>query len=153
MPSHSGTVVVQRVKSASVTVDSELISSIGKGLLVLAGVGKEDTEKEAEQAVNKVLKAKFWPDENGAQVSMCREAQNGPSLTGSQWKKNVQDIESEVLCGMMRCSWGSSQLLTTHSIAVYPLRQVEKGKQTRLSRCRRCPNSTSSLRPFLQQDA
>lgn len=60
--------IIQRVKSASVTVDEELISSIGKGLLVLAGVGKEDTEKEAENLVNKVLKAKFWPDENGSQV-------------------------------------------------------------------------------------
>jgi D-tyrosyl-tRNA(Tyr) deacylase len=56
------------VKSASVTVDSELVSSIGKGLLVFAGIGKEDTEKDAENLVNKVLKAKFWPDENGAQV-------------------------------------------------------------------------------------
>ncbi|CAP85809.1 D-tyrosyl-tRNA(Tyr) deacylase [Penicillium rubens] len=73
--------VIQRVKSASVTVDSELISSIGKGLLVFAGVGKEDTEKDAENLVNKVLKAKFWPDENGV-----------------QWKKNVKDIEGEVLC-------------------------------------------------------
>ncbi|KAJ5233916.1 D-aminoacyl-tRNA deacylase [Penicillium citrinum] len=74
-------VIIQRVKSASVTVDEELISSIGKGLLVLAGVGKEDSEKEAENVVNKILKAKFWPDENG-----------------SQWKKTVQDIEGEVLC-------------------------------------------------------
>jgi D-tyrosyl-tRNA(Tyr) deacylase len=45
-----------------------LISSIGKGLLVFAGVGKDDNEKEAETLVNKVLKAKFWPDENGVQV-------------------------------------------------------------------------------------
>ncbi|EPS26771.1 hypothetical protein PDE_01710 [Penicillium oxalicum 114-2] len=73
--------VIQRVKSASVTVDSELISSIGKGLLVFAGMGKDDTEKEAENLVNKVLKAKFWPDEDG-----------------KQWKKNVQEIEGEVLC-------------------------------------------------------
>ncbi|KAJ5820063.1 hypothetical protein N7474_005654 [Penicillium riverlandense] len=74
-------VVIQRVKSASVSVDQELVSSIGRGLLVLAGVGKEDTEKDAEGLVNKVLKARFWPDENGA-----------------QWKKSVQDIEGEVLC-------------------------------------------------------
>ncbi|KAJ5372438.1 D-tyrosyl-tRNA(Tyr) deacylase [Penicillium concentricum] len=73
--------VIQRVKSASVTVDSELVSSIGKGLLVFAGIGKEDTEKDAENLVNKVLKAKFWPDENG-----------------TQWKKNVKEIEGEVLC-------------------------------------------------------
>lgn len=62
--------IIQRVKSASVTVDEELISSIGKGLLVLAGVGKEDSEKEAENVVNKILKAKFWPDENGSQVRL-----------------------------------------------------------------------------------
>ncbi|KAJ5555233.1 D-tyrosyl-tRNA(Tyr) deacylase [Penicillium sp. DV-2018c] len=74
-------VVIQRVKSASVSVDSELVSSIGKGLLVFAGIGKEDTEKEAENLVNKILKAKFWPDDNGA-----------------QWKKSVKDIEGEVLC-------------------------------------------------------
>lgn len=61
-------VVIQRVKSASVSVDSELISSIGKGLLVFAGIGQGDTEKDAENLVNKVLKAKFWPDENGSQV-------------------------------------------------------------------------------------
>lgn len=61
-------VVIQRVKSASVTVDQELVSSIGRGLLVLAGVGKEDTEKDAEGLVNKLLKSRFWPDENGAQV-------------------------------------------------------------------------------------
>mgnify|MGYP002718577661 FL=1 len=36
---------------------------------MFAGVGKEDTEKDAENLVNKVLKAKFWPDENGVQVS------------------------------------------------------------------------------------
>lgn len=51
------------------TVDSELVSSIGKGLLVFAGIGKEDTEKDAENLVKKVLKAKFWPDEKGEQVS------------------------------------------------------------------------------------
>lgn len=65
-------VVIQRVKSASVSVDSELISTIGKGLLVFAGVGREDTQKEADQVVNKVLKAKFWPDEDGGQVRISR---------------------------------------------------------------------------------
>ena len=53
------------------SVDEELISSIGRGLLVFAGVGQEDTEKEAENLVNKVLKARFWPDDNGVQVSIA----------------------------------------------------------------------------------
>lgn len=54
--------VLQRVKSASVTVDGELISQIGKGLLVLAAISKDDTEKDVESMANKILKAKLWDD-------------------------------------------------------------------------------------------
>lgn len=61
--------VLQRVKSASVTVDGQFISSIGRGILVLAGVGKGDDEKEADNLVGKVLKMRLWPDDNGGQVS------------------------------------------------------------------------------------
>ncbi|THC93672.1 hypothetical protein EYZ11_006848 [Aspergillus tanneri] len=64
-----------------VTVDGQLISSIGRGILVLAGVGKGDTEKDADTLIGRILKARLWPEENGG-----------------QWKKNVQDIEGEVLC-------------------------------------------------------
>jgi len=60
--------VLQRVKSASVTVDGQLISTIGKGLLVLAGVGKDDTIKDAESMASKVLKLKMWDDEDGGKV-------------------------------------------------------------------------------------
>ncbi|PLN80738.1 hypothetical protein BDW42DRAFT_194247 [Aspergillus taichungensis] len=74
--------VLQRVKSASVTVDEKLVSSIGKGILVLAGVGKGDTEKDADSLINRILKARLWPDEG----------------SGGQWKKNVQDLEGEILC-------------------------------------------------------
>ncbi|KAK8207634.1 D-tyrosyl-tRNA(Tyr) deacylase [Zalaria obscura] len=73
--------VLQRVKSASVTVDGQLISTIGKGILVFAAVGKEDTKKEVESMANKILKVKLWEDDNGG-----------------KWKRNVQDINGEVLC-------------------------------------------------------
>lgn len=73
--------VLQRVKSASVTVDGELISTIGKGILVLAAVSKDDTEKDVESMAGKVLKLKMWDDENGG-----------------RWKRNVLDIKGEVLC-------------------------------------------------------
>ncbi|RMJ23623.1 hypothetical protein PHISP_05501 [Aspergillus sp. HF37] len=73
--------VLQRVSSASVAVDKQLVSSIGRGILVLAGVGKGDTEKDADSLVSRILRARLWPDENGG-----------------QWKKNVQDLEGEVLC-------------------------------------------------------
>jgi D-tyrosyl-tRNA(Tyr) deacylase len=49
-------------------VDGHLISSIGQGILVLAGVGKEDTEKDADSMIGRVLKAKLWPDENDKSV-------------------------------------------------------------------------------------
>lgn len=75
--------VIQRVKSASVTVDGQLISTISKGLLVFAAVGKDDTQKEAESMASKVLKVKLWDD----------------GETGAKWKKNVQEIDGEVLCG------------------------------------------------------
>ncbi|KAI9813292.1 MAG: D-tyrosyl-tRNA(Tyr) deacylase [Pycnora praestabilis] len=73
--------ILQRVASASVTVDKELVSSIGKGLLVFAAVAPEDTQKEAESMAAKVLKMKMWDDDNG-----------------SKWKQSVQDIRGEVLC-------------------------------------------------------
>ena len=56
--------MLQRVKSASVTVDGQLISSIGKGLLVLAAISKDDTEKDVEAMASKILKAKLWDDES-----------------------------------------------------------------------------------------
>ncbi len=64
----SFTAVLQRVASASVTVDSHLISSIGKGVLVFAAIASEDTKKEIESMAAKVLKMKLWPDETGATV-------------------------------------------------------------------------------------
>ena len=62
------TAIIQRVASASVTVDNQLISSIGKGILVFAAVAADDTMKEVESMASKVLKMKMWPDEAGATV-------------------------------------------------------------------------------------
>ncbi|CAN9148110.1 unnamed protein product [Alternaria alternata] len=76
--------VLQRVKSASVTVDGQLVSSIGKGLLVLAAVSKDDTEKDVEAMASKILKAKLWDD----------ESKDPPG----RWKCSVADIHGEVLC-------------------------------------------------------
>lgn len=54
--------------SASVTVEKELVSSIGKGVLVFAAVAPGDTEKEADSLAAKVIKLKLWDDENGGRV-------------------------------------------------------------------------------------
>ena len=52
------------------TVDQQLISSIGRGVLVLAAVGKGDTEKEADTLVSKILKLRLWQDDGGAMVRL-----------------------------------------------------------------------------------
>jgi len=56
------------VVSASVTVDKQLVSSIGRGILVFAAVDKNDTRNEVEAMAAKVLKLKIWPDDAGSTV-------------------------------------------------------------------------------------
>ena len=57
--------VVQRVSKASVTVENKLVGEIGKGFLVLLGVGKEDTKEIADKLVKKLLGLRIFEDENG----------------------------------------------------------------------------------------
>ena len=56
--------LIQRVKSASVTIDGELYSKIGKGLLVFLGVEKEDSVENCEKLSQKVLNLRIFEDEN-----------------------------------------------------------------------------------------
>ncbi|MDK2885656.1 MAG: D-aminoacyl-tRNA deacylase [Thermosipho sp. (in: thermotogales)] len=57
--------VVQRVNYASVEVNGEIIGKINKGLLVLLGVGKDDTEKDTEYLVEKILNLRIFDDKDG----------------------------------------------------------------------------------------
>lgn len=57
--------VIQRVSSASVAVKGETIGSIGKGFLVLIGVGDSDDEAVADKFVRKLLGLRIFEDENG----------------------------------------------------------------------------------------
>ncbi|MBQ7226983.1 MAG: D-tyrosyl-tRNA(Tyr) deacylase [Clostridia bacterium] len=57
--------VIQRVLSASLSVDGQLISQIGKGLVVYFGVGKGDTEANADLLVRKIANMRIFEDENG----------------------------------------------------------------------------------------
>jgi D-aminoacyl-tRNA deacylase len=57
--------LIQRVSKASVTVDGQTISSIGKGLLILLGVGHNDTEEQAKFLAEKVANLRIFEDEQG----------------------------------------------------------------------------------------
>jgi D-tyrosyl-tRNA(Tyr) deacylase len=57
--------VIQRVSEASVTVDGKVTGAIGKGLLVLLGVGHADTETTAQALAAKIVKLRIFSDTEG----------------------------------------------------------------------------------------
>ena len=57
--------VIQRVTRAKVTVGSEEIGRIGRGLVVLLGVAKGDGEKQAKELTEKIVKMRIFSDEKG----------------------------------------------------------------------------------------
>ena len=56
--------VVQRVKEARVEIKGSVVGEISKGLLIFLGVGENDTEKECEYMVNKIINLRIFPDED-----------------------------------------------------------------------------------------
>lgn len=57
-------IVLQRVTSASVTVNGNITGQIDNGYLVLFGVGKEDTEKDCVRLADKIINLRIFSDEN-----------------------------------------------------------------------------------------
>lgn len=71
--------VVQRVSSASVSVDGKQIASTGKGLLILLAVNSQDTSSQAQWLAGKIARLRIFGDEDG------------------KMNNSVQDIRGEVL--------------------------------------------------------
>ena len=71
--------VIQRVNSASVTIENKIYSSIKKGLLVLFGVEKDDSEDMLDYYAQKLLKLRIFEDEQG------------------KMNKSLLDIKGEIL--------------------------------------------------------
>lgn len=71
--------LLQRVSHASVTVDKEIVGKIGRGLLVLLGVGQDDSETQIKPLVDKIVNLRIFGDEAG------------------KMNRSLLDIEGEIL--------------------------------------------------------
>ena len=77
-------VLIQRVKSASVTIGGELRSQIGAGLLVFVGVGTDDTDEDLEYLAGKIVRLRIFDDRQGVMNLDVRQA-GGQVLVVSQF--------------------------------------------------------------------
>ncbi len=77
-------VLIQRVKEASVTVNSEVISSINKGILALVGIEKGDSVAQVQKLATKIVNLRIFPDENDKMNRSLKDVQ-GEMLIVSQF--------------------------------------------------------------------
>lgn len=76
--------VIQRVSCASVTVEDETVASIGSGLLILAGVGLQDTKENAEEMAGKIARLRIFSDIAG-KMNLSVLDSGGSALVVSQF--------------------------------------------------------------------
>ena len=77
-------IVIQRVSHASVIINGEIKSEIGKGYLVLIGIGEDDGREDADWLVKKVVGLRVFDDENGVMNRSIMEV-GGDILVVSQF--------------------------------------------------------------------
>ena len=76
--------VIQRVSSASVTIDGKVSGEIGKGFVVLIGIGEDDTKEIADKLLHKLLNMRIFEDENG-KTNLALKDVSGELLMISQF--------------------------------------------------------------------
>jgi len=76
--------VIQRVSTASVTIQSDLTSAIGHGFLILLGIETEDTREDAEWLCGKIAQLRIFSDDNGLMNKDIKEV-NGDIMVVSQF--------------------------------------------------------------------
>ena len=77
-------IVIQRVKRAQVSIDQQLHSSIGKGLLLLVGVGPDDSQEDMDYAVRKIVNMRIFSDAEG-KMNLSIKDISGEILSISQF--------------------------------------------------------------------
>ncbi len=121
--------VIQRVIESSVSVDGKIVGSSQKGYMILVGVVKGDTEKEADLLARKTASLRVFEDENGkmnlsvldvqgdilaiSQFTLCADCKKGnrPSFTPSEEPRKANELY-ELYCEKLK---------------QYGVKRVEKG--------------------------
>lgn len=112
-------VLIQRVKSASVTIEGQLYSSINKGVLAFVGIEKGDTIEQVQKSAKKIANLRIFPDENDkmnrsiidvngemlivSQFTLCSDCKKGtrpsfdksapPEIANELYEKFVEEIK------------------------------------------------------------
>lgn len=76
--------VLQRVSRAQVSVDGEITGKIGKGILVLLGIGKDDSLEDVKYLADKIINLRIFPDEND-KLNLSLKDIDGEMLVVSQF--------------------------------------------------------------------
>ena len=113
--------LIQRVNSASVKIDGEIVGKIGKGFLIFLGVYEEDTEEKIEKLTKKIVNLRIFNDENDkmnlsikdvkgkilliSQFTLCADTRKGnrPSFVSAKnpkdanviYEKTIESIRNE----------------------------------------------------------
>lgn len=83
--------LVQKVSKAEVRVDNNVIGKINKGFMILIGIHKNDSIKEADKLISKVLKLRIFEDEN------------------DKLNLNIKDIDGEILAISQFTLYGNTE--------------------------------------------
>ena len=77
-------VVIQRVTQGRVTVDNEIKAEIGPGLMILLGIGPDDSEAQAEYLVHKIANQRIFSDDEG-KMNLSVKDIGGAAIVVSQF--------------------------------------------------------------------
>jgi len=126
---------VQRVSEAQVTVDGQVVGKIGRGLLVLLGVGREDAEADAEWLVDKIIELRIFEDDAG------------------KMNRSLADVSGRLLVVSQFTLWGDCRKGRRPSfVAAAPPEDAERLYEhfAALARQRGVPVATGRFRAMMQ---